>query len=220
MGRELSDQELNDAWTGWSTSKDPDAREKLLCHYLSLVEFLANRLGRHVPPSYRPDLFGFGAIGLMDALDKFKPELGFRFETYSSRRIRGAMSDGMRTLNWLPRGAKERASRVIETIIPIDFQTAHSPSGVRLEDCLSDPMDGSALEMLELRADHEEVVDALKTLPEREKLIVHEHYYKSRRLAEIGVDMGITESRVCQLHRRALRMLQEALTANEAACSA
>jgi RNA polymerase sigma factor for flagellar operon FliA len=147
----------------------------------------------------------------MDAIDKFKPELGYRFETYASRRIRGAMSDGLRALDWLPRGASERASRVIETIVPVDFKSARSPGGTRLEETLSDPAQGTVFDGLELESDHNEVAAAILELPEREQRIVRDHYYESRKLAEIGKDMGITESRVCQLHRRALRMLEAKL---------
>jgi RNA polymerase sigma factor for flagellar operon FliA len=212
MGQGQNEQE-DQLWQEWTEQHDPDTKAKLIDYYLPLIEFLSKRLGRQVPYSYRADLYSFAAIGLMDAIEKFKPELGFRFETYASRRIRGAMSDGLRSLDWLPRGASQRASRVIETIVPVDFKSAWTPGGTRLEDTLADPVQGTLFDNLELLSDHAEVASAISELPDREQRIVRDHYYGERRLAEIGKDMGITESRVCQLHRRALRMLETKLTA-------
>jgi RNA polymerase sigma factor for flagellar operon FliA len=211
MGQPRNEDELQQLWQEWTENHEPDTKAALIEHYLPLIEFLSKRLGRQVPYSYRADLYSFAAIGLMDAIDKFKPELGYRFETYASRRIRGAMSDGLRALDWLPRGASERASRVIETIVPFDFKSARTPGGMRFEDTLADPVQGTLFDNLELLSEHAEVAEAIGELPEREQRIVKDHYYGSRRLADIGKDMGITESRVCQLHRRALRMLQVTL---------
>ena len=214
MGQGLKEHEVEQLWQEWCDRHESDTKATLIEHYLPLIEFLSKRLGRQVPYSYRADLYSFAAIGLMDAIEKFDPSLGFRFETYASRRIRGAMSDGLRQLDWLPRGASERASRVIETIVPVDFKASFSPGGPMLEESLSDPTQGTLFDNLDLEAEHAQVVDAIEELPEREQLIVKDHYYKQRRLAEIGKDMGITESRVCQLHRRALRMLEVKLAAS------
>ena len=217
-GRQLergafTQSEIDELWATWRASGDAAVREQLICHYLPVVEFLAGRAARTVPDSHRSDIYSFGVLGLMDAVDKFRPEMGNRFETYGSRRIRGAMSDGIRSLNWLPRRASQAASRVIEKVIPVDFQTARTAVGARLEDCLPDPEGSHVSDALELEADHEEVIEALSLLPEREALVIREHYYRGRRLAEIGRDLGVTESRVCQLHRRALVLLRDTLTA-------
>lgn len=207
----LSDADLDLLWARWRATGAEDAREKLVRHYLPVVEFLAGRVGRSVPDSQRPDVYSFGLMGLLDAVDKFRPELGHRFETYGSRRIRGAMSDGIRSLQWLPRRANQAQSRVIEKVVTLDFQTARTPIGVRLEDTLCDPDAPQVSDALELAADHEEVLDAVELLPERERFVVKAHYYDNRRLADIGQELGVTESRVCQLHRRALTMMRDIL---------
>jgi len=211
MNHHLSDVDVDQLWADYAADPSAGNRELLIRHYLPLVEFLAGRLGRHVHASYRSDLYSFGVEGLMDAIDKFRPEMGNRFETYGSVRIRGAMSDGIRKMSWLPRGAENRSSRVIETVVPVDFQAARTPVGARLQDCLSDPTAATPVDGLLLEADHEEVVAAIQTLPDRERNVVLEHYYGHKQLKEIGRDMGVTESRVCQLHRRALRLLETTL---------
>ncbi len=208
MKHHLSDVDVDQLWCDFGADPSSANRERLIRHYLPLVEFLAGRLGRHVHASYRSDLYSFGVEGLMDAIDKFRPEMGNRFETYGSCRIRGAMSDGIRKMSWLPRGAENRSSRVIETVVPVDFQAARTPVGARLQDCLSDRTAATPVDGLLLQADHDEVVAAIESLPERERNVVVEHYYAQKQLKEIGRDMGVTESRVCQLHRRALRMLE------------
>ena len=207
----LTKERESELWDQWQETHDDAVRDELVKCYLPLVEFLAMRLGRFVPASFRQDLFSFGVIGLMDAIEKFKPEMGHTFKTYGAVRIRGAMSDGIRTLNWLPRGAQQRASRVIEKIVPMDFQTATTSVGVRIQDTLSDPHAETPLDGLELQADHDEVVEAIRSLPERERTVITRYYFERQRLAQIGLELGVTESRICQLHRAALVMLRDIL---------
>ena len=206
-----TDAPVQHLWEQWSRTGNRQARARLIAHYLPLANFLARHAGRRVDDSLRPDLTSFAAIGLMDAIDRYRPDAGVRFETYGSRRIRGAMADGIRSFKWLPRGADRRASRVIEKVVPIDFQTARTKVGTHLHDTLSDPLESTCSDGVELEADWAEVAAAIDMLPERERSIVHEYYWEGRALADIGDSMGITESRVCQLHRRALRYLEEIL---------
>ena len=187
------------------------ARERLIHHYLPLVKSLASRLGRHVESSVRPDLHSYAAMGLIDAIGRFRPEYGVRFETYATRRISGAVADGIRSMKWLPRDAERTASRVIETIVPLDFQTANAPVGGKLHEILTDPVEESPLDAIELEDDHAEVIEALDSLPDRERFVLVQHYYRHRNLAPIGDEMGVTESRACQLHRRGLRLLEQIL---------
>jgi RNA polymerase sigma factor for flagellar operon FliA len=125
--------------------------------------------------------------------------------------------DGIRSMKWLPRGAEQRASRVIETIVPVDFLTAEAPVGGKLHDVLSDPVDESPADAVELEADHAELVDALSELPARERFVLVQHYFRSRPLAPIGDELGVTESRACQLHRRGLRLLERILVERRSA---
>jgi RNA polymerase sigma factor for flagellar operon FliA len=209
--QEGSTTSVRGLWERYLATRDQRTKQLLVCHYLPLVEFLSVRLGRGVDASLRPDLYSFAAMGLMDAIERFRPDFGVRFETYGSRRIKGAIADGIRSMKWLPRGADRRPGRVIETIVPMDFQTAQTKVGKKLQETLADPLEPATEEEVELEADHEEVQDALDGLPPRERFVVREHYYRRRPLAAISRDLGVTESRVCQLHRRALRMIESEL---------
>lgn len=211
MTERSEDEELHLLWKRWWRGQSRADRDALVCHYLPLVRFLAHRMGRSVDPANRPDLAGFGVFGLMDAVERFDPSFEVRFETYAARRIRGAIGDGLRTISYFPRGAEKRSGRVIEKVIAVDFQSARTPSGTRLDDTMSDPLAERITDGLELAADHAEVAEALALLSERDRFVIEQHYYRRRPLKSIGIELGVTESRVCQLHRRALRVIEAAL---------
>jgi RNA polymerase sigma factor for flagellar operon FliA len=164
-----------------------------------------------VPSAIRDDLEGFGAIGLIDAIEKFRPELGYRFETYGSIRIRGAIADGMRLLDWFPRDAARRASGRIRVIDLVDFQAKKTPSGKSLGETVPDSED-SPLDLIITGEESSEVDELVDALPERERTIVLDRYYKNRLLRETARDYALTESRICQLHKRALARLEEQIT--------
>ncbi|MEA2516985.1 MAG: polymerase sigma factor FliA [Actinomycetota bacterium] len=203
--------DLDATWERWVTSRDETARDALVKNYLPFVRFLADQLGSQVDPYLRSELYSLGTLGLLDAIERFDPGLGNRFETYGGTRIRGEMLDGVRRMGALPRGARQRRTCVIRYITPVDFQSAVTPSGARFQDCLEDSDQPSASDALELIADHEEVVAAIEALPERERRVIRQHYYEGTFLKAIGTELGITESRVCQIHRRALKMLERSL---------
>ncbi|MBK5227858.1 MAG: sigma-70 family RNA polymerase sigma factor [Actinobacteria bacterium] len=209
---QLSITELEEVWQRWTSDRRKVDRDWLVVHYLPLVKILAAKMARSVEPSNRPDLYGYASIGLMDAIDRFDPAVGVKFETYGSRRINGAMGDGLRTLSYFPRGAEKRASRVIEKIVPVDFQSAMTTDGARLDETLTDRLEEGPDALSDLASDHSEVVKALVHLPERERMVISQHYYLKKPLKEIGLLLGVTESRVCQIHRHALSLLEEVLT--------
>lgn len=201
----VEERQVEDLWDRWREDGDVEARNALVCHYLPLVKTMADHVAVRFHPSYLSDLYSYGVIGLIDAIEKFEPGLG-RFETYSFCRIRGAMFDGVRKLAWLPRGADKRKKKIIEKVVPVDFQTARR-AGKPWHESLSDVHDGEVTDGLELQADYDEVVEAVRALAEPQRTVVVERYYRHRRLAEIGIDLGLTESRISQIHREALRML-------------
>lgn len=217
MGLGLGGSRIDGLWKRWQMNRDRRTRDELIRHYLPLVEFHASRFAFKVAPSISQDLFGFGALGLIDAVDKFKPELGYRFETYGSERIRGAIGDGLREVAWLPRRRLERITGIITKIVPVDFHSARTVDGVRLEDSLSDPTDPTPGEIIELQSDYEDLAIAIKMLAERERTVTIEFYYRQKRLQEIALMFGVSESRVCQIHRSALGNLHRILERRAAA---
>ena len=208
MHEPLTEVDLHATWERWRASNDQSARADLVGHYLPLVRFLARQLRSQVSSYLQPELYSLGLIGLLDALDKFDLGRGYRFETYGVPRIRGAMRDGIRKMESLPRGARERPGCLIHSISPVDFQ---STSATRLQDCLGDSDQPSALDGLELLADHHEVLEAVEALPDRERQVIHRYYFEGSYLKAIGAELGVTESRVCQIHRGALKMLERSL---------
>lgn len=203
-----TDADPSALWRDWCLDREAGVRAQLIAHYLPMVDRVARRMSVRVAPSNRADLHGFGVLGLLDAIDKFRPELGCSFHTYGSLRIAGAMQDGLRTLSWFPRASRRKLRPgAIDTVIMVDFQTGVAERGVPFRDCISDGCEGPE-ELAETADDHREVKRAIAHLPALERKVVMEIYYGNRLLKEIAWDLGVTESRVCQIHRRALRMLE------------
>jgi RNA polymerase sigma factor for flagellar operon FliA len=213
----LSTIDLESAWDRWTRDRDPRARTELVERYVPFVRYMAGRFGSQISPYLRPELYSLGLLGLLDALDKFDPEVGVRFETYAGTRIRGAMQDGIRRMSPLPRGAQQQTRCMIRSITPVDFQSALTARGVRLQDCLEDPDQPSVFAGIELLADHQELFEAVEALPDRERTVIRRHYYEGWYLKAIGDELGVTESRACQIHRRALKMLELSLLRRRAA---
>lgn len=217
MAERLNSVELADAWDRWGSTRDRDAWTALVEHYVPFVKYLAGQLRPRVSRFAGTELFSLGLMGLLDALDRFDPGLGNRFETYAVTRIRGTMRDGVRRMECLPRGDRGRSTAIVRKVTPVDFQTARTRSGTKVQDLLEDSDGPSVLERLELQADYDELIAAIEALPERERLVIRHYYFDGHFLKKIGDVLGITESRVCQIHRNALRMLEVSLVRLRAA---
>ena len=112
---------VDEAWQRWTADRDAYAREWLVVHYASLVKFVAGRLAAGLPKRVEiGDLVSAGMFGLMDAVEKFDPLRGFKFETYAVPRIRGAILDGLRALDWVPRSVRSRARSVEQAISDLE----------------------------------------------------------------------------------------------------
>jgi RNA polymerase sigma factor FliA len=230
-----------------SASKLGDAeREALILDHLPLLHHIVGRLVLELPPrTDRDDLLGFGMIGLVEAADSFDPSRGLKFSTYAFPRIRGAILDELRRMDFLPRGRRERvreldaavreleqrhgappspeqiAAHLSVTLDEVDeiLASARSAGMVSLEDGPSeelyslladprtdDPVDSAQFEELKVL-----LVRSIAALPETERTVITLYYAEGLLLKEIGELLGVTESRVSQVHSRALYRLNRDL---------
>ena len=235
---------IETAWQSWHDSREPMAREWLVVHYASLVKFVAGRLAAGLPRSVDTgDLVSAGVFGLMNAIERFDPANGAKFETYAIPRIRGAILDSLRALDWVPRSVRSRSRSVQDAISSLEHELGRTPTddeiagslGIstgELEQWLADiaagsvgPLDhvamdstpgedaqesqpGHALEQQELR---EAMRSEISRLPEREQAVLILYYDDGLTLAEIGDALGVTESRVSQIHTKAVLQLRSRL---------
>jgi RNA polymerase sigma factor for flagellar operon FliA len=253
---ERGEEELRELWERFKASGDHKAREGLILHYSPLVKFVAGRLRAGLPKSVDPaDLASYGTFGLIDAIDKFDPGRGFKFETYAISRIKGAIIDELRSLDWVPRSVRARARDIEKAHAKLenrlqrapseeemakelkmseedlrkalleianssvlaldDLWTVADPAGgqISLLDTIRDPnaVDPQAeIDAAELK---DRLAEAIEALPDRERLVIALYYYENLTLREIGEVLGVTESRVSQLHTKAVLGLRSHLQA-------
>ncbi|HEX7248702.1 MAG TPA: RNA polymerase sigma factor WhiG [Actinomycetota bacterium] len=248
------DDELGAHWHGFKSSGDDESREKLILHYAPLVKYVASRVATGLPASVeQADLVSYGMFGLIDALTKFEPGRGNKFETYAIPRIKGAIIDELRAMDWVPRSVRFKAREIEKAHTDLEAMLKRQPSeqemaerlGItrrELHDVVSQISFVSVLaldELVSVGADRGEQVSLIDTLAdrgldptsgvesqetrsllaaainelsEREKIVVTLYYFEGLTLAEIGEILGVTESRVCQIHTKAVGGLRGQLT--------
>ena len=233
MRREL---DLEDCWQRWFDRRDPIARDRIIVHYSPLVKFVAGRVGAGLPNSVDSgDLVSAGVFGLIDAVERFDPARGVKFETFAVPRIRGAVFDGLRSLDWVPRSVRSRAREVENAFQDLEGKMGRGPTDEELAVHLKisatefqkwlasiasttvGPLDRALVAGVEPRVEEGEVKRLVKVelrrLPEREKLVLTLYYDEGLTLSEIGSILGVTESRVSQIHTKAVLHLRARLSA-------
>lgn len=233
-----TEQEL---WRRFKETGDAEVRNRLVVHYSPLVKFVSGRVRSGLPSTVeQDDLISDGVIGLMDAIDKFEPERGLQFQTYAVSRIRGAMVDGLRATDWVPRAARDKIRRIESVTAEMTRSLGRAPTDRELAAELDLPVDqlrkhrgdGSHNGMSSLEETLEgghpepltsfdmpgaddglpaEFLTAVRSLPERDQVVVALYYWERFTLAEIGRVLGVTESRVSQLMSRATKTLRARL---------
>ncbi|TVT02704.1 FliA/WhiG family RNA polymerase sigma factor [Amycolatopsis bartoniae] len=246
------DAAINALWREFRERPNQRLRERLVLHYAPLVKYVAGRVGTGLPTHVDVgDLVQSGIFGLIDAIEKFDPDRGWRFETYAMQRIRGAILDDLRSQDWVPRVVRSRlreAERALERLgarlhrTPSDTELAEElgigldelrdlygqlrlTSVVALEDLIAAGKDSGSLvdtlqdedavdpvAVLVDRDNRRQLAEAIAQLTERDRIVVSLYYFESLTLAEIGKVLGVTESRVSQLHTRAVLRLRARLT--------
>ena len=226
--------------------------------YALLVKRIAYQLMSRLPASVDvDDLIQNGMIGLLDAIGRYEDGLGAQFETYAVQRVRGAMLDGLRENDWLPRSLRRDMRRIEAAIRSLEQQNGRQPSETELADSLGVSLseyqhmlhdarghqlvyledfsrDGDddylerhmvdqgadPLAMLEDADMRRRLVSAIEALPEREQMVMALYYDEDLNLREIGEVLGVTESRVCQLHSQAVARLRVTALSGAAAVPA
>ena len=229
----------------YTAAGQPD-RDQLVQRFVPLVKRIAYHLMARLPANVQfEDLVQNGMLGLLDALDRFEEGFGAQFETYATQRVRGAMLDGLRENDWLPRNLRRELRRIEGAINALDHTRGRAPSGRELADTLGVSLadyqktlhearghqlvyfddfvgegdedfldrhftdnDADPSNILEDKNVKELLVKAIGRLPEREKLMMALYYEQELNLREIGEVMGVTESRICQLHTQAISRLR------------
>ncbi|ODT99690.1 MAG: RNA polymerase subunit sigma-70 [Pseudonocardia sp. SCN 72-86] len=230
-------------WAGRGGHRDRAVRDLLVAHYAPLVRGVAARTAVGLPASVdAADLVQAGVFGLLDAIARYDPSRGIRFESYAAQRIRGAMLDELRAQDWVPRTVRTRLREIDRARERLERRLGRSPVNAELAAELGIPIrdllrisqhrrlvsveglqerrSGTAVENVvddaapdpaaafALRETYRELADAVLGLGERDRLVVQLYYVENRTLAEIGALLGVTESRVCQLHGRLVGRLR------------
>ncbi len=250
-------EELRALWDDFKSTDSAAARERLILHYAPLVKYVASRVASGLPATVeQADLVSYGMFGLIDALQKFEPARGNKFETYAIPRIKGAIIDELRAMDWVPRSVRFKAREIEKAYADLESMLKRAPSerevaerlGVtlgELHDVINQISFVSVLALDELlavgsdRGEHVSLMDtladrtvdpttglegqetrgllaaAINSLSEREKIVVTLYYFEGLTLAEIGDVLGVTESRVCQIHTKAVGQLRLQLVETE-----
>ncbi|MCW2599980.1 MAG: polymerase, sigma 28 subunit, SigD/FliA/WhiG [Frankiales bacterium] len=238
-------------WRDYKETKEEKLRERLILHYSPLVKYVAGRVGVGLPPNIeQADLVSYGIFGLIDAIEKFDLERAIKFETYAISRIKGAIIDELRSIDWIPRSVRYKAREVEKAYAALEAKLHRSPTeaevaeelGIKLEelhtifsqvsfvnvvaldelltaggekgdklslvDTLEDTKAEDPVAAFETEETKYLLAKAINTLPEREKIVVTLYYYEGLTLAEIGQVLGVTESRICQMHTKAVLQLR------------
>jgi RNA polymerase sigma factor for flagellar operon FliA len=248
-------QSVDELWRMYKTTGDARLREQLILHYSPLVKYVAGRVSVGLPPNVeQADFVSSGVFGLIDAIEKFDIERSIKFETYAITRIRGAMIDELRALDWIPRSVRQKARNVERAYATLEAKLHRTPTeqevaeemGVGVEDLhavfsqlslanvvaleellsvgsegggrlsimdtLEDTGADNPVEVAEGRELRRLLSRAINSLPDREKTVVMLYYYEGLTLAEIGHVLGVTESRVSQIHTKSVLQLRAKLS--------
>ncbi len=255
MGTRAS-TDLDLLWASYTTDGDRDVRDQLILHYSPLVKYVAGRVAVGLPQRVEPaDLVSYGIFGLIDAIEKFDLDRGYKFETYAIARIKGAIIDELRSIDWVPRSVRSKARSLEKAYSKLESNLHRTPTdeelaaelgmssgqlqttfsqisfiglvaldemiggerggdSMTLGDTIADAGDGpmAAYEVEEMR---QILAQAINDMPEREKIVLTLYYYEGLTLAEIGEVLGVTESRVCQIHTKSVIHLRAKIAASE-----
>ncbi|PIQ98794.1 MAG: FliA/WhiG family RNA polymerase sigma factor [Nitrospinae bacterium CG11_big_fil_rev_8_21_14_0_20_45_15] len=230
-------------------------RDEVIKEYAPMIKYVANRIALRLPPHIEvDDLISVGVLGLIDAISKYDSTRGAKFKTYAEFRVRGAILDELRSMDWVPRSVRQKASTMDAIVQKLQAQLGRPPEdeeiaqemGVSMDDfygainqtrsmpllsledlgiskdtgeqqslldCLAGKSEADPQTQLRLTELKGIIAKAIDTLPEKERLMISLYYYEELTMKEIGEVLGITESRVSQIHSKAVFRLRSKLKA-------
>ncbi len=248
----MSEEERNKLWLEYSKKRTSVVREKIILEYAGLVKIVAGRLSMYLGYTVEyDDLIGYGTFGLIDAIDKYDYSKGVKFETYASLRIRGAILDQIRRLDWIPRTLRQKQKKLEQAYQKLEHEYGRNASDeeiakelnisiVELENWQNQTLNMSLISLdeymeqgsearMDSRASQtfdepERVIEkqelkvilekALSNLTENEQKVIALYYYEELTLKEISNVLEVSESRISQLHTKALSKLRLKLGSN------
>jgi len=255
MGNTIPELKSEDElWQRYRKTKDPAIRETFIKQYAPLVKYVAGKVAIGMPHNVEfDDLVGYGVFGLMDAIDKYDPEKNVKFKTYAVTRIRGAIFDELRQIDWVPRSVRQKTREIESVISSLEAQLGrtasdHEAAGalgmdeaeylktiqkisgtsilslndvwfsgdendkISIGDSIESPSSLNPDVIVEKDEIRRVIVEAINELPDKEKKILVLYYYEDLTLKDIGRVLEVTESRVSQLHTKAIMHLRSKLT--------
>lgn len=244
----------DELWSRYLHTRDPAIREFFIRKYAPLVKYVAGKVAVGLSTQVEfDDLVGYGVFGLLDAIEKFNPEKHVKFKTYAVTRIRGAIFDELRALDWIPRSVRRKAKAMEDAIASLEARLGRTASDqeiaaslgmtdeqfsdamisiagtailslndiwhsgtddepVSIGDSIESPRSLDPDHVAEREAIRAVVLQSIGELPEKEKTVLVLYYYEDLTLREIGQVLGVTESRISQLHTKAILRLRAKLT--------
>tara|TARA_B100000614_G_C14531785_1_gene486815 strand:- start:969 stop:1757 length:789 start_codon:yes stop_codon:yes gene_type:complete len=250
----LTEKTEEELWKTYRKTKDPSIRNRLIKQYLPLVKYVAGKLAVGMPQNVEfDDLVSYGVIGLFDAIDKYDPGKHVKFKTYAVTRVRGAIFDQLRQLDWVPRSIRQKTRELEDTVRRLEAQLGRAATDqeiarelgvtekefeklilkisgttvlslndvwysgdendrMSIGDSIESPQSRNPDAIVEKQEVKRVIVEAINELPDKEKKVLVLYYYEDLTLKEIGAVLGVTESRISQLHTKAIMRLRGRLT--------
>ena len=255
MGEKLLEEKTEEElWELYRKNQDPKIRDMFVKQYAPLVKYVAGKVAVGMPHNVDfDDLVGFGVFGLIDAINKYDPDKQVKFKTYAVTRIRGAIFDELRSIDWVPRSVRQKSREIEDTVHRLeaslgrsatdkeiaaelgmsesDFQktmmkisgtsilslndvwyTSEENDSISIVDSIESPQSLNPDTIVEKEEIKRVIVQAIDELPEKEKKVLVLYYYEDLTLKEIGKVLEVTESRISQLHTKAIIRLRSKLT--------
>jgi len=253
-GVQMEQKEEDSLWAEYRQARNSKIREMFIKQYAPLVKYVAGKVAIGMPHNVEfDDLVGYGVFGLLDAIEKFDPDKGVKFKTYAVTRIRGAIFDELRSIDWVPRSVRQKTREVEETVSSLEAQLGRTATDheiaaslnmdeaeyqktmmkisgtsilslndvwfsgdendkVSIGDSIESPLSLNPDVIVEKNEIRRVIIEHINELPDKEKKILILYYYEDLTLKEIGQVLDVTESRVSQLHTKAISRLRAKLT--------